>query len=156
MSTTYRKARGPRPAGGGSFHEDFSRGEGFPVTRDRIFGLAFAAVFTVAALLPLAFGSPPRWWALVVAAGFALVATLRPRLLAPVSRWWGRSANVIHGVVSHLLMGLIFYLVITPTALVLRAIGRDVLRRRFDPSTDSYWIHREGQPESDSDMRRQF
>jgi hypothetical protein len=156
MANARLKLRGPRPPAGGSFHEDFSHEEAFPVTRDRIFGLAFAVAFTVIAILPWGFGSRPRWWALGVAAGVTLVATLRPRLLAPLNRWWRRGAEGIHEIVSHLLMGATFYLVITPTALVLRVIGRDSLRRRFDPSADSYWIHREMQREGDSDMRRQF
>src|SRR5918996_3929404 len=110
---------------------------------DRGFALVFAVVFAIIALWPLIGGEPPRWWAALIAAGFAGVGLVKPSLLAPLNRLWTRFGLVLHSVVNPLVMGLLFYLVVTPTGLVMRMMGRDLLRLKADPDARSYWIERE-------------
>lgn len=77
-----------------------------------------------------------------VAAAFAIAALLRPSVLAPLTRLWMRLGELLHRVVSPIAIGLIFFFVITPYALVMRLAGRDALLRRLDPSAASYWVPR--------------
>lgn len=110
---------------------------------DRSFGLVFAVFFTLVALFPLIRGAPPRWWALGVAAAFALVALTMPRLLHPLNRLWLAFGLLLHHIVSPIVMALMFYGAILPMALLLRVLGKDLLRLKRDPSAASYWIPRE-------------
>jgi len=98
----------------------------------------------------------PRSWASAVAAGFALVALLAPRLLRPLNQAWFRFGMLLHRVVSPLVMGLLFFVTVTPIGLLMRLTGKDPLRLRFDPAADSYWIDREPPGPPPDSMRNQF
>jgi len=82
------------------------------------------------------------WLWLGLAAAFCVTAYLRPRLLKPLTLVWMQVGEVLHRVISPVVIGLIFFFVITPYALVMRLAGRDALLRKFDPSAASYWIPR--------------
>lgn len=123
---------------------------------ERSFGLVFAAVFAVVALLPLLDGAGPRPWALGIAAAFLAAAVLRPSLLAPANRAWFRLGMLLGAVVTPVVMALVFFLAVTPTALLLRLFGKDPLNRRFDPAAASYWIPRDPEADAQSSMTNQF
>lgn len=123
---------------------------------DRSFGLVFAAVFAVIALFPLLDGGGLRLWAIAVAAAFLALALLRPSVLAPANRAWFRLGMLLAAVVTPVVMALVFYLAVTPTALMLRLFGKDPLHRRFDPDADSYWIARDPEAERQTSMTNQF
>lgn len=123
---------------------------------ERSFGLVFATVFAVVALLPLLDGAGPRPWALGIAAAFLAAALLRPSLLAPANRAWFRLGMLLGAVVTPVVMALVFFLAVTPTALLLRLFGKDPLNRRFDPAAPSYWIARDPEADARSSMTNQF
>ena len=137
-------------------HESFEREEEVQGSSDRTFGLVFAAVFGVIAVLPLLGGRDSRWWSLMVSAVFFGAAVLRPGLLSPLNRLWLRLGLVLHRIVNPVVLGVLFYGVVTPTALLMRLMGKDPLNRRFEPSADSYWIQRRPPGPSADSMKRQF
>ncbi len=138
-----------------SFHEDYRRPE-VRSSSNKSFGIVFAAVFAVVALWPLTGDGAARVWAAAIAGAFLVIALARPSLLAPLNRAWTAFGSVLHRITNPLVMGLVFYGAVTPTALIMRALGKDPLRRRFDRDATSYWIEREPPgPEPDS-MNRQF
>ena len=139
-----------------NFHEDFRRGSQIKGSSDRIFGVLFALVFAVVGLWPLLTRSPPLIWWLAVAAAFLLVAIARPRVLRPLNKVWFQFGLLIHQFTNPVIMGFIFYLAVTPTALVMRALGKDPLRRRFDKQAKSYWIERRPPGPSPKTMQQQF
>ena len=121
---------------------------------NRSFGLVFSVVFTIIALLPLWRGAPPRWWAVGVAAVFGGLALVWPRALAPANRIWLRVGLLMHRIVNPIVMGAIFYLVVTPFGLVMRLLGKGpAAMRRADRNATSYWIPRSG---GSSAMDKQF
>src|SRR5205807_9470528 len=123
---------------------------------DRGFGLVFAAVFSIIGCWPLVHGQLPRWWALAVAAGFAAVALVRPQILHPLNRVWLLIGQLLHKIVSPLVMGLVFFTVVTPTGWIMRLRGKDTLSLRRRPDLKTYWIKRDpALPESET-MKRQF
>ncbi len=125
-----------------SSHEDFRRESAVKPSSDRAFGLLFAVVFALIALWPLLDDAGPRWWGLAVAGAFAFMALAAPQVLAPANRLWHRFGLLLGRLVNPLVMGLLFYLVVTPTGLILRAFGKDFLRLAREPEADSYWIER--------------
>ena len=123
---------------------------------DKSFGLVFAAAFALVACWPLLHLNPPRWWALGVAAAFALVAMVRPDFLHPLNRVWLALGRLLHRVVSPLVMGAIFFLCVTPIAWIMRLRGKDVLSLAHRRDLSSYWIARAPSGREAETMKRQF
>jgi hypothetical protein len=123
---------------------------------DRSFGLVFAGFFALVALLPAIHGAQPRWWALGLAGAFAAAALRAPRLLHPLNRVWFALGLLLHHVVNPVIMALMFYGAILPMALLLRALGKDLLRLKREPQAASYWIAREPPAPAPRSMNKQF
>ncbi|NQU57048.1 MAG: hypothetical protein HQ513_07420 [Rhodospirillales bacterium] len=143
-----------------TFHENLARLDDVKVGSERSFGLVFAAVFIIVALLPLLTMSDQqgilRVWALIVAAFFAVTALTMPQLLAPLNKLWFRFGLLLHKIVNPLIMGLLFFVTVTPIGLLMRALGKTPLKLGFDKNTDSYWIARTPPSPAPDSMKRQF
>jgi large-conductance mechanosensitive channel len=116
---------------------------------NRSFGVVFAVVF---ALLGLTVHSG----LLAVGAAFAAMALLAPAWLAPLNGVWFRFGMLLHHVVNPVVMGFLFFVVILPIALLMRAFGKDPLRLKRDAQASSYWIAREPPGPAPGSMRKQF
>ncbi len=139
-----------------TFHETFRRESSIKTSSDRSFGLIFAVVFTIIATWPLLNDGAPRWWSLAIAGVFFITALVRPGILNPLNRAWSKFGSVLHMVTTPVLIGMIFYFVVTPTSLMLRLFGKIPLPLKFDPAASSYWIDRHPPgPEGDS-MKNQY
>ena len=124
--------------------ENLARTEPVQRSSERSFGLVFAVVFALVAVWPLLFHREPvRVWALLLCALFLLAAVIWPRVLAPLNRLWFRFGLLLHRIVSPVAMGVIFFGVIMPMGLVMRALGKRPLHLQFDPGAKSYWIPRD-------------
>lgn len=139
-----------------SAHEDFSRIEGMRAGSDRSFGLVVGGFLLIVGLTPLLKVQAPRWWALGSGAALLIAAGVRPSLLHPAHLLWIRLGYLLNRVVSPIVTGLLFFLVFTPMGLLLRLVGKDPLRLRFDRGAASYWIKREPPGPSPDSMRNQF
>jgi hypothetical protein len=137
-------------------HEDLAREQLVEGSSDRVFGLVFAVVFLVIAGWPLFHGETPRWWASGVAAVFALLALLKPVLLAGLNRLWIKLGVLLGKVVSPIALGIVFYGVVSPIGAVMRLTGKDPLRLKLDPGAESYWIRREPPGPPPESMTNQF
>jgi hypothetical protein len=115
---------------------------------DRSFGWTFTGVFAL-----VAFFQP---WLLALAALTALVTVIRAHWLAPFNRAWMKLAELLHGVVSPVVLGAIYFGIFTPVGLVMRASGRDVMCRRFEPARPSYWLRRDPPGPPDDSFRDMF
>jgi hypothetical protein len=109
---------------------------------NRSFGLVFSGFFLIVGLLPALHGNSLRYWALVASAVFLALALLAPASLGPLNRIWAKIGQLLHRIVSPIALAVLFFCVVTPTGLLLRLIGKDVLRLRFDKAAASYWIPR--------------
>ena len=138
------------------FHEDYDQRNDVNVGSERTFGIVFAVVFVLIGAFPLIGGHAPRLWALGVGVIFLIAAFAFPAALRPLHIVWYRFGMLLHKIVNPLVMGLLFFITVTPIALIMRLVGKDPLNRQFDPNVSSYWVEREPgdlQPET---MRRQF
>ena len=123
---------------------------------ERSFGLVFAAVFALVGLWPLTGSNPVRLWSLALAAVFVLLALAAPRCLAPLNRVWFAFGELLHRLVSPLVMGFIFFVVVTPIGLAMRVLGKDPLKLRLEAESESYWVRREPPGPPPDSMRNQF
>ena len=117
-----------------------------PVDKDlREFGQAALAMLTgVALLLHLIKGLEARWGLYICGVGLVVyvLSLVWPAAVKPIYLGLMAVAFPIGWVLSHVLMGVVYFLVITPIGLVFRLLGRDLLQRRFDREAKSYWIRR--------------
>lgn len=137
-------------------HERTSDAEEVVIGSERSFGIVFAVVFAIIGLFPLIHGGAVRPWALAVGAVFLGAAYLAPGILAPLNRVWFRFGLFLHKIVNPLTLGILFFLVITPTAYVARLFGAKFLALGLDPQAETYWQTR-SQPMADPDSyKNQF
>jgi len=139
-------------------HEDLSRKDPAKVqgSSDRAFGLVMAGFFAIISAWPLLDGETPRWWAVAIAGSLALLAFLLPRTLAPLNRAWMAFGLLLHKITNPLFLGVIFFLAVMPMGLLMRALGKDLLRTKIDKSAKSYWLMREPPGPPPGTMNRQF
>ena len=109
---------------------------------DRNFGFVFAAAFLLAGLWPLRHGQSARLWFLGLSAALLLTALLRPSFLAIPNLIWTRCGVLMGKIVNPIVLGILFFLVITPVALILRLMRKDLLLLSFDRDAETYWIPR--------------
>jgi Saxitoxin biosynthesis operon protein SxtJ len=137
-------------------HETFDREEKVTGSSDRGFGFVFAGFFALVAIV--------RWWKAegapawfgAAAVAMLLLALVRPSLLAPFNRLWTKLALLISKVMNPVIMGILFFLVIAPIGLLMRAFGKRPLALAFDPAAKTYWIERTPPAPLPGSMKNQF
>lgn len=139
-----------------STHESFSRDEKVVAGSDRSFGLVMAAVLTAVTLLNVWQAGRLWLWTSGPAALFLTAGLLRPSVLHPLNLLWLRFGLVLHRLVNPIVMALLFYGTVLPTGLVMRMVGKDLLRLQQEPETDSYWIVRQPPGPLPETMKDQF
>jgi len=122
---------------------DIDEHDAVTVGSERSFGFVFCVVFAVIGLWPLIHGPNPRWWAIAAAVAFAVAALLFPLVLKPFNIVWFKFGLLLGRIVGPVVMGLIFFIAVTPTALFFRLRKKDLLHLATDPRAESYWISRD-------------
>lgn len=136
--------------------ENTERSETIEGSSDRVFGLVFAGAFSVLALWPMVHGGAIRLWAILLAAVFLVLALAVPRALSRLNRLWMRLGLLMGRVVSPVAIGIVYYLTVVPTGLIMRALGKNPMRLGFDKELPSYWIKREPPGPDPKSMSDQF
>ena len=139
-----------------STHEHLSQEDAVTVGSERSFGIVFTVVFAVVAAWPLKDDGDIRVWAAIVSGLFLAVAFLRPGLLRPLNIVWFKFGLLLHKVVNPLVMGFLFFVTITPIALLMRLFGKDPVNRKLDMEAESYWIERTPPGPAPETMKNQF
>ncbi len=110
---------------------------------ERGFAIVFCVVFFVIGQVPLWGGNLPFWWAFGVAAVFLLLGFVAPKLLRPLNIVWFKFGLLLHKVMSPVVLGILFFLTVTPVAWMMRLFGKDPLRLARKGKGESYWVSRE-------------
>lgn len=137
-------------------HESYERTDALAGGSDRAFGIVFAIVFLVVGLYPWVFGGSVRLWSVAIAAIFFACSLARPALLAPLNRVWTRFGALLHRIVSPIVLGFMFFAVITPMGFARRLLVKDPLRLRFDRQAASYWVPRQPPGPPPESLTNQF
>lgn len=141
---------------GSATHEDFSRREHLRAPSDRGFGLVFAVFFATVAVWPLLSGRSLRLWAIALAVLFLGAALLRPSILHPLNRMWTALGIALGKLIEPMVTSVLYFVVFVPFGLLLRALGKDLLRLQYDPRASSYWIPRQPPGPPPESMSNQF
>ena len=121
----------------------------------RSFGFTVGGIFALIASWPLVFrAEDPRWWAVVVAGGLLVPAVVFPKSLIWVYKGWMAVGHVLGWINTRIILGFVFYFVVTPIGIVRRLLGKDPMGRRLRPDLESYRVPRNPRPASH--LRRQY
>ena len=116
------------------------------------FGILFFIVFLIIGLWPLLNNSSIRIWALIVALLFLVLGILNLKILTPLKKGWIKFGELLGKIISPIIMGFIFFLIITPIGLFMRLIGKDLLNLKYN-NDQTYWTKRS---KDINTMKRQF
>ena len=107
---------------------------------ERGFGLVFAAVFLIISLYPLWFGKNIHLWACIIAFIFLFLGIFLPKVLILPNKLWFKLGSFLGAIISPIIMGMIFFLTVTPTGMIMRLLGKDILNQKMNKTIKSYWI----------------
>jgi hypothetical protein len=119
---------------------------------NKSFGIVFFVVFLLITLYPLLNNESIRIWSLVISIIFLILGILDSKILSPLNKIWFKFGIFLGKIISPIVMGIIFFLVVTPTGFIMRLLGKDVLNLKYSDHK-SYWIEKTGPK---SKMKNQF
>ena len=119
---------------------------------NRSFGIVFFVVFLIISLYPIINNESIRLWSLIISLIFLILGIINSSLLSPLNKLWFKFGIFLGKIISPVIMGIIFFLVVTPIGIIMRLIGKDVLNLKYNNSK-SYWIEKTGPK---SNMKNQF
>ena len=119
---------------------------------NKSFGVVFFIVFLIIAIYPLINNEGLRIWSFIISIIFLVLGLINSKILTPLNKLWFKFGLLLGRIISPVIMGIIFFFVVTPTALIMRIIGKDLLNLKFTKNK-SYWIEKSGPK---SKMKNQF
>ena len=119
---------------------------------NRSFGIVFFVVFLIIAIYPLINGDELRLWSLIISIVFLFLGLVNSKILNPLNKLWFKFGIFLGKIISPLVMGIIFFLVVTPIGLIMRLLNKDLLNLKFN-NNNTYWIEK---TEPKSNMKNQF
>ena len=120
---------------------------------EKSFGVVFSIVFLIVALYPLITSEGIHIWALVVSIIFFLLAFLAPKILVFPNKLWFKFGLLIGSIVAPIVMAFVYFVTVLPTGLIMRLLGKDLLKQKLDKNAKSYWVKRS---EPMGSMKNQF
>jgi len=123
------------------------------ISSNRNFGLVFFIIFLIVSLWPLTYEGPIRIWTVIISLVFLILGLMNSKLLTPLNKLWFKFGMILGAIVVPVVMGVVFFLVVTPIGLVMKIMGRDLLNKKYDKKKRTYWIKRDT---SIGTMKRQF
>ena len=120
---------------------------------NRSFGIVFFVVFLLIALYPITYSEDIRIWSLIISFNFIILGLLNSKILTPLNKLWFKFGVILGKIISPIIMGIIFFLVVTPIGLIMRVLRKDLLRLKYNKKDNTYWIEKNGPK---SKMKNQF
>ena len=129
------------------------RNSNIKISSNRNFGLVFFIVFLIVCIWPLTYDEPIRFWSAIISSVFLILGLMNSKLLTPLNKLWFKFGMILGAIVSPVVMGVVFFLVVTPIGLIMKIMGKDLLNKKYDNKKITYWIKRDT---SIGTMKRQF
>ena len=119
---------------------------------NRSFGLVFFVVFLLISIYPFLKDENIRIWSLIISFIFLILGLLNSNLLSPLNKLWFKFGLLLGKIISPIIMGIIYFLIVTPIAIIMRLFKKDLLNLKFKKN-NTYWIDKSGPK---SKMKNQF
>ena len=122
------------------------------VNSNKSFGILFFIIFFLYGIWPILSLNEIRIWSLVISVIFLILGLFNSKILSPINNYWIKFGELLGKIISPIVMSFVYFFVITPIAIIIRLLGKDLLRTKFDKKL-SYWINRE---KNIGSMKKQF
>jgi hypothetical protein len=122
------------------------------ISSNRSFGIVFFIFFLIVSLYPLLSENELRLWALIISLIFLVLGLINSIILTPLNKSWYKFGILLGKIVSPIVMGVVFFLVVTPISLIMKLFGKDILNIKKNEK-QTYWIEKTGPK---SKMKNQF
>ena len=122
------------------------------ISSNRSFGIVFFIVFLLIALYPLTYSQEIRVWSVIISIIFLGLGLFNSKILTPLNKLWFKFGIFLGKIISPIIMGITFFLVVTPIGLLMRLLGKDLINLKYNKN-ESYWIEKKGPK---SKMKNQF
>ena len=119
---------------------------------NRNFGIVFSIVFLLISLWPLLNQNDIRIWSLIISVIFLVLGLINSKLLLPLNKIWFKFGILLGNFIAPIVMGIVYFMVVTPTGLIMRLLGKDLLNLKKN-NKDTYWIEKDN---SNNDLKNQF
>ena len=119
---------------------------------NKSFGIVFSIVFLVIAFWPMLNGNEINYWLLAISIVFLILGLINSKILTPLNKIWYKFGILLGNVVGPIVMGIIFFLIVTPTSIIMKLLGKDLLNLKKN-NNNSYWIEKNNQK---SKMKNQY
>ena len=120
---------------------------------EKSFGIVFSIVFLIVALYPLINSEGLHVWAIVTSIIFFFIAFIAPNVLVFPNKLWFKLGLLIGSIIAPIVMGFVYFVTVLPTGLIMRLLGKELLKQKLDKNAKSYWIERK---EPMGSMKNQF
>ena len=122
------------------------------ISSNKSFGIVFAIVFFLIGLWPIIKSNDIRIWSLILSIIFLILGLMNSSILTPLNKIWFRFGIFLGNFIAPVVMGIIFFFVVTPIGLIMRLLGRDLIKLKKN-NENSYWIEKK---DTESSMKKQF
>ena len=119
---------------------------------NKSFGILFAIVFILIALWPLIKGNEIRLWSLIISIIFLTLGLVNSKILTPLNKLWFKLGIFLGNFIAPIIMGIIFFFVVTPTGIIMKLLGKDLIKLKKN-NENSYWIEKN---DIKTSMKNQF
>ena len=122
------------------------------ISSNRSFGIVFFLIFLLIAIYPLTYNNEIRIWSLIISLSFLILGIMNSKILLPLNKIWFKFGILLGLIFSPVIMGFIFFLVVTPIGILMRVLRKELLNLKFS-NLETYWIEKKDQK---SEMKNQF
>ena len=109
---------------------------------NRSFGILFFIVFLILSLWPLKNGNNLNFYFFITSVIFLILGALNSKLLTPLNKTWIKFGEILGSIIAPIVMGLVYFVILTPVSLIVRLFGKDLLGLRFLKEKNTYWVKR--------------
>ena len=119
---------------------------------NRNFGIVFSIVFLIIAIWPILNQNEIRIWSIIISLIFLILGLINSKFLSPLNKAWFKFGLILGSVIAPIVMGIVFFLVVTPTGLIMKALGKDLLELKRNKN-NTYWLEKDN---SNNNLKNQF
>ena len=119
---------------------------------NRNFGIVFSIVFLIIAIWPILNQNEIRIWSMIISFIFLILGLINSKFLSPLNKAWFKFGLILGSVIAPIVMGVVFFFVVTPTGLIMKALGKDILALKRNKN-NTYWLKKDN---SNNNLKNQF
>jgi predicted ferric reductase len=110
------------------------------ISSNKSFGLTFFIVFLIIAIWPILNNGEFRIWSIILSFVFLILGLINSKLLSPLNILWFKFGIMLGAIVAPVVMGIVFFVVVTPTGITMKLLGKDLLGKKYNKKKESYWV----------------